>query len=69
MADKKAAKIVNVDRADGGGVIIGYSDDTTAIYSADQLSTLTPVNSDYPGLVDDAAEAEGDEEDEDEPSA
>jgi hypothetical protein len=38
----KTLKIEHVDRRNDDELVVGYSDKTTAIYSIDQLRTLTP---------------------------
>jgi hypothetical protein len=36
-------KITGTDRLDGDRVVVEYSDNSTAAYSVEQLSTLTPA--------------------------
>jgi hypothetical protein len=42
MSTGRPLKIVNADRLDGDKLIVSYSDDTTAIYSVEQLAQLSP---------------------------
>jgi hypothetical protein len=35
-------QIVSTDRIDGDKLVVSYSDETTSVYTAEQLSTLTP---------------------------
>ncbi len=42
MSDEKPLKIIGIDRLDNREVVVGYSDDTTAIYGIEQLVELTP---------------------------
>jgi hypothetical protein len=41
MADEKSVRIVGVDRIDNE-VVVAYSDDTSAIYGAEQLRAVAP---------------------------
>jgi hypothetical protein len=38
----ESLRIVHADIKDGTQLIVGYSDATTAVYSVNQLATLTP---------------------------
>ena len=40
---EKPVKITGTDRLDEDTVFVEYSDDSTAAYSIEQLSTLTPA--------------------------
>jgi hypothetical protein len=42
MSGKEPLKIVNIDRIDGDALIVTYSNDTTAIYTTEQIVALTP---------------------------
>jgi hypothetical protein len=42
MSGKEPLKIVNIDRMDGYALIVTYSNDTTAIYTTEQIVALTP---------------------------
>ncbi len=41
MSGKEPLKIVNIDRMDGDALIVTYSNDTTAIYTTEQIVALT----------------------------
>jgi hypothetical protein len=38
----KTLKIEHVDRRNGDELVVSYSDKTTAVYSVDQITRLTP---------------------------
>ncbi len=42
MSDEKPTKIVGVDRMDENAVLVEYSDNTTAVYTKDQLAAIKP---------------------------
>jgi hypothetical protein len=43
MSPKEPLQIVGTDRADGDELIVEYSDQTTAVYSVDQIAVLKPM--------------------------
>jgi hypothetical protein len=42
MHDKKPLKILNSDRIDGDALIVDFADDTSAIFTSEQLIALAP---------------------------
>jgi hypothetical protein len=40
MSDKQPLRIVGIDRLDGDEVVVGYSDESTAVYGIEQLKEL-----------------------------
>lgn len=43
MSDGELKKIIGVGRMNEHAVLVEYSDNTSAIYTADQLATLVPI--------------------------
>jgi hypothetical protein len=43
MPHKEPLTIVNTDRIDGDQLVVTYSDNTTAVYSTEQIAELTPT--------------------------
>ena len=43
MSDREQKRIVGVGRMNEHAVMVEYSDDTSAIYTVDQLAALTPI--------------------------
>jgi hypothetical protein len=40
MSDKEPLKVVGIDRVDGAAIIVDFSDNTTGIYTTDQLTAI-----------------------------
>jgi hypothetical protein len=52
MSTKEPKKIVNTDRTDNK-IIVSYSDESTAVFSSEQLEEITPTNVILPEQVED----------------